>query len=64
LSEGDGTASRWFLNASNIDYNAFHWSARAVALQELAALAVPLISALWPTLRGALISVRQSRAFE
>jgi putative ABC transport system permease protein len=55
-------ASRWFLNLFNIDYNAFHWSARAVALQVMAALAVPLIAALWPILRGALTSVRQAMA--
>jgi putative ABC transport system permease protein len=55
-------ASRWFLNLFNIDYNAFHWSARAVALQVMAALAVPLLAALWPILRGALTSVRQAMA--
>jgi putative ABC transport system permease protein len=55
-------ASRWFLNLFNIGYDAFHWSARAVALQGMAALAVPLIAALWPILRGALVSVRQAMA--
>jgi putative ABC transport system permease protein len=55
-------ASRWFLNLFNIDYNVFHWSARAVALQGAAALAVPLMAALWPILRGALTSVRQAMA--
>jgi putative ABC transport system permease protein len=55
-------ASRWFLNLFNIDYDIFHWSVRAVALQGMAALAVPLLAALWPILRGALTSVRQAMA--
>jgi putative ABC transport system permease protein len=55
-------ASRWFLNFFNIDYAAFHWSARAVALQVMAAIAVPLIAALWPILRGAVVTVRQAMA--
>jgi heme exporter protein D len=57
-------ASRRFLNLCNMDYDTFHWSAQAVASQGMAALAVPLIAALRPILRGALVNVRQSLAYE
>jgi len=57
-------ASRWFLDLLNIGYDTFHWSAQAVALLGMAALAVPLTAALWPILRGALVSVRKSLAYE
>jgi putative ABC transport system permease protein len=52
--------SRWFLNLFNVDYPAFRWSNPAVALQILAALAVPLVAALWPVLHGAVITVREA----
>jgi putative ABC transport system permease protein len=54
--------SRWFLNLFNIDYDVFRWSVQAVALMALAALAVPLAAALWPVLRGAVITVREAMA--
>ena len=55
-------ASRWFLNVFNIDYEVFRWSNRAVGIQVLAALAVPLVAALWPVLRGALMTVQKAMA--
>jgi putative ABC transport system permease protein len=51
-----------FLNLFNIDYNVFQVSNRAVVLQVLAAIAVPLLAALWPVLSGAAITVRQAIA--
>ena len=54
--------TRWFLNLFNIDYEVFHWSHTAVALQVAAAIGVPLVAALWPVLKGALITVRQAIA--
>ena len=54
--------TRWFLNLFNIDYETFHWSSTAVALQVGAAIVVPLIAALWPVLKGAMITVRQAIA--
>jgi putative ABC transport system permease protein len=55
-------ASQWFLNIFNIDYDAFQFSQRALLYQALAALAAPLLAALWPILRGAAISVREAIA--
>ncbi len=52
--------SRWLLNIFNIDYEVFTYSPRAVLYQLLAALAAPLLAALWPVLQGATISVREA----
>ncbi len=54
--------SRWFLNLFNIDYEVFQISTRAVVYQILAAIAAPLIVALWPVLSGAAITVREAVA--
>jgi putative ABC transport system permease protein len=51
-----------FLNLFNIDYSGFQVSNRAVILQVLAAIAVPLLAALWPVLNGAAITVREAIA--
>ena len=54
--------SRWFLNLFNIDYNTFQYSQTAVLLQVIAAIAAPLLAALIPVFKGALISVREAIA--
>jgi putative ABC transport system permease protein len=54
--------TRFFLNLFNIDYENFHWSNTAVALQVGAALIVPLLAALVPVFKGATITVRQAIA--
>jgi len=55
-------SSQWFLNLFNIDYDVFQVSNRALIFQIAAALAVPLLAALWPILRGATITVREAIA--
>jgi putative ABC transport system permease protein len=52
----------WFLGFYNIDYTDFTLTRRAVILQVLAALAVPVLAALYPILHGATITVRQAIA--
>jgi putative ABC transport system permease protein len=54
--------TRELLNIFNIDYDVFRFSTRAVVWQVLAAVAAPLLAALWPVLRGAGISVREALA--
>jgi putative ABC transport system permease protein len=54
--------TQWFLNIFNIDYNQFQVSERAILFQTLAALLVPILSALWPILNGATITVREALA--
>jgi putative ABC transport system permease protein len=54
--------SKWFLNLFNIDYDVFQVSSQALTLQFLAALAVPLLAALWPILTGATLTVREAIA--
>ncbi len=54
--------TRWFLNLFNIDYEVFQVSNRAVTFQVIAAIAAPLIAALWPVLGGATITVREAIA--
>lgn len=54
--------SRWFLNLFNIDYDTFQLSNQAVVLQVLAALAVPVLAAFWPVLKGAGVTVREAIA--
>jgi putative ABC transport system permease protein len=54
--------TQWFLNLFNIDYEVFQFSNRAVTFQVMAAVAAPLIAALWPVLKGATITVREAIA--
>ncbi len=54
--------TRWFLNMYNIEYPGLAISQRALALQIIAALGVPLLAALWPVLQGAAVTVRQAMA--
>jgi putative ABC transport system permease protein len=51
-----------FLNLFNIDYDVFRFSDRALVYQVLAAVAAPLVAALWPVMRGATITVREAIA--
>lgn len=53
-------ATRYFLNLFNIDYEQFRYSTQALTLQTVAALAVPLLAALLPVLKGARITVREA----
>ena len=55
-------ASRYFLDIFNIDHNTFQLSPSALAVQTAAAVAMPLIAALIPVFRGALITVREAIA--
>ncbi|HSH05450.1 MAG TPA: FtsX-like permease family protein [Anaerolineae bacterium] len=55
-----GTA--WMLDFFNIDYEVFRWSNRAILFQVLAALAAPLLAAIWPVWKGAGMSVREAMA--
>ncbi len=52
--------TRYFLNLFNIDYEQFQYSTNALILQALAAMAVPVLAALWPVLKGASITVREA----
>jgi putative ABC transport system permease protein len=54
--------TQWFLNLFNIDYEVFQFSNRALTFQVMAAIAAPLIAALWPVLKGATITVREAIA--
>ncbi len=54
--------SKYLLTIFNIDYDVFQVSSRAVVFQVLAAIAAPLLAALWPVLSGAAISVREAIA--
>jgi len=54
--------TQWFLNLFNIDYEEFQVSTRAISYQVLAAIAAPLLAALWPVLKGAGITVREAIA--
>mgnify|MGYP001427812927 FL=1 len=54
--------SQWFLNIFNIDHEIFNVSQTAAIYQILAALAVPILAALWPVLHGASITVREAIA--
>jgi putative ABC transport system permease protein len=56
------SGARYFLDIFNIDHSAFQFSPRALALQALAAVLVPLIAALIPVFKGALITVREAIA--
>ncbi len=54
--------SQWFLNLFNIDYDVFQISRQAITYQVIAALAAPLLAALWPVLNGARLTVREAIA--
>ncbi len=54
--------TQWFLNLFNIDYEQFQISQQAIIYQVLAAIAAPLVAALWPVLKGAGITVREAIA--
>ncbi len=54
--------SKWFLNIFNIDHEIFRISQSAAIYQFLAALAVPVLAALWPVMHGASITVREAIA--
>jgi putative ABC transport system permease protein len=54
--------TQWFLNLFNIDYEVFRLSTEAVIYQVLAAIAAPLLVALWPILSGATMTVREAIA--
>jgi len=52
--------TQWFLNLFNIDYEQFQYSTQAIILQVIAAIAVPILAALWPVLSGTAITVREA----
>ncbi len=52
--------SRWFLNLFNIDYDVFQVSQRALILQSISALVIPLLAILWPVIKGTAITVREA----
>jgi putative ABC transport system permease protein len=54
--------SQYFLNLFNIDYEVFRVSQQTLIIQAMAATAVPLVSALWPVISGARITVREAIA--
>lgn len=55
-------STQQLLGLFNIDYDVFRVSTTAVAWQVAAAIAAPLLAALWPVMRGAAISVREALA--
>jgi len=52
----------YFLDIFNIEHKTFEISTRAVIIQVAAAVAVPLLAALWPVFSGALVTVRSAIA--
>jgi putative ABC transport system permease protein len=52
--------TQYLLNIFNIDYEQFQYSTRAFWFQAIAAIAVPLLAAMWPILNGASITVREA----
>lgn len=54
--------TKYLLNLFNIDYEQFQYSARACTYQVMAAIAVPLLAALWPILSGTRVTVREALA--
>ncbi len=54
--------TKYMLNIFNIDYEQFKYSTQACVLQVIAAIAVPLLAALWPILSGTAITVREALA--
>ncbi len=55
-------AAGYFLNIFNIDHSTFQLSGRALIVQAAAAVGMPLMAALIPVFRGALITVREAIA--
>lgn len=54
--------SRWFLHLFNIEVGAFRWSRRAVNIQIVAGLLMPLLATLPPIARGVSMTVREALA--
>jgi putative ABC transport system permease protein len=54
--------AKTYLRLFNIDYEVFRISRNAVIITTVAAFAAPVLAALWPTLKGAAISVREAIA--
>ena len=54
------SAARYFLDIFNIDHSTFELSSRAVIIQIMAAIGVPLLAALWPVLKGTVLTVREA----
>jgi putative ABC transport system permease protein len=52
----------YFLDIFNVSYNEFQFSPLALTIQAAAAIAVPLLTGLWPVLNGARITVREAIA--
>jgi putative ABC transport system permease protein len=51
-----------FLNLFNIDFDQFHYSSKAILLEAICAIAVPLLAGLPPILKGAGMTVREAIA--
>ncbi len=56
------SGAAYFLDIFNIDHSTFQFSTRAIIIQIAAAVAVPLLAALWPVFSGAFITVRAAIA--
>ena len=56
------SGAAYFLDIFNIDHSRFEFSTRVVIIQIVAAVAVPLLAALWPVFSGALMTVRAAIA--
>lgn len=54
--------SRWFLRLFNIEVGAFQWSSRAIIIQIVAGLLMPLLATVPPIARGVSMTVRQALA--
>ena len=54
--------AKYMLSLFNVDYPTFQIAPRAIFLQALAAIAAPLLAALWPVRNGARITVREAIA--
>ncbi len=52
--------TQYLLNIFNIDYEQFRFSTQAIYFQIVAAIAAPLLTALWPILQGTGITVREA----
>ncbi len=54
--------AKTYLRLFNIDYDVFQISRNAAIITTVAAFAAPVLAALWPTLKGAAITVREAIA--
>ena len=52
--------SKNFLNLFNIDYEVFQYSTRALILQIIVGILIPILAASWPVFKGAMITVREA----